>query len=235
MAKSDEIERDQMTDPLADVPPLDPDELEKGMSGPPSPLASTQAGDQAGGAPEFLLVQAGQQVEQLRNELAREREARRRLEKRSYQLEAAAEQAEQLRHELAEERRLRADLELRLASLESDLKRLQELEADRKTLQELQRETGTLKYKADRLDDLAAELNEERKRRVELEREKATLEIEVQHAAKMEQLLTEERQARANAQLRASTAEAKLAQREGEMNVQRSQTRSSFWSRLRGR
>lgn len=54
--------------------------------------------------------------------------------------------------------------------------------------------------------------------RVKLEREKATLEVQVQGLQKLDTLLSEERQARMNAQSRASSAEARLARLEGEIN-----------------
>ena len=50
---------------------------------------------------------------------------------------------------------------------------------------------------------------------------------------KIDQLLTEERQARANAQMRASTAEAKLAQVEGELAGSDSKRKRSFLGRNR--
>jgi predicted methyltransferase MtxX (methanogen marker protein 4) len=79
--------------------------------------------------------------------------------------------------------------------------------------------------------ELAEEVAEARQSRLELERDKATLEIEVVHARKLEALLVEERQSRANAQMRASTAEAKLAQMEGERSARDSKNRGRFWSK----
>ncbi len=238
--------KETIEDPLEHLETFDPESIPDGAAsvtttsgglasplGPPEPLGGP------GASPiELLLQQANRRIERLRGELTTEREQRRELEKQNYQLEATASQSEKVTAELEEERRIRLDLERKIAAMASEVKHIQVqaamYEEERAARVEMERKIGSLEFRADNMAELAEELDEHRKARVALERDKATLEIEVRHAAKLEALLTEERQARANAQMRASSAEAKLAQLEGELAARSQKGRGSIFGRSRG-
>ena len=232
-------------DPLKEVELYDPEAVEEFgtpsepiASEPVSPLGSPEATVMAGGTSiELLLHEVNQRLDQLQGELVAERESRRELEKQNFQLQAVAAQAEKALSDLDLEKERRLDLERKVATLDTELKHASSLvetvDSDRQTRLELERNIGLLEFRAEKMDQVTEELAEERQARLILERETATLAIEVQHAKKIEQLLTEERQARANAQIRASTAEAKLAQMEGELASSDPKKKRSFLGRNR--
>lgn len=235
--------KEMSADPIEGVADFDPDTIEEAeisatqvASEPVSPLGPPAPVTDPGlSSIELLLKEANRRIDQLQTELTAEREQRQELERKFFQAEALAYQAEKALAELEQEKRSRQELERKMAIMETELKHAQSkaesLESEREARLELERQINSVKFKADQLPEVADELAEERKIRVELEREKASLEIEVQHAKKLEQMLVEERQARANAQMRASTAEAKLAQLEGELNAANSKRKRSFWNR----
>ena len=242
---------DQIADlnPLGDLEPFDPNELVREKQGetnvqdkPVSPLGEPRPVrriDPDSANP--LLVDARRKIEALEQQLTAEQNARRELERKTYQLEATAARAEELAAQLQDEHKTRMSLDRELSALEVEVKNARDfkeaLESERKARLDLERRTATLQMQAERAREVAEQLAEERKARVDLERERATLKAELEHAKKMELLLTEERQARANAQLRASTAEAKLSRLEGELEAQNPQSSSggSLFGRFRGR
>jgi hypothetical protein len=223
--------RDGGADPLESLAVYRPDPEEQESSAPPAPSnrpisplgPPTSLANPGLTSFELLLQDARRQIEELQAELAAEREARRALERQTYLLEAAADRAGSDLDQLERERAMRVSLEREIAVMETELKHAQALanalEGERTARMELERRVGALEWRAEKMAETAAQLEEERQARVNAEREQATLEIEVQHARKLEQLLAEERQARASAQMRASSAEARLAQLEGELSA----------------
>jgi chromosome segregation ATPase len=187
--------------------------------GPPIHIPSTEP-DAASG----ILREAHNRISQLQTELAEEQERRRKIEKRSIELETAVSFSENLSDELKQERNNRLVLEREMAALEVEVKQvhqtLEKLEVERNQRIELEKRLATVEVRAERAQEMAAQLAEEQKVRVTLEREKATLDVQVQNMRKLDQLLSEERQARMNAQSRASSAEAQLARLEGERDQQ---------------
>jgi chromosome segregation ATPase len=235
-------DQESVADPLEDVAIFDPEESEEVAptntiaSEPISPLGPPTAVASPGlSSIEVLLLEANKRIEQLQEELELERKERRELEKQLYQVEAMANQSEKSMKELEHERQIRLGLEREIAAMETELKHAQigaeMMNQEREARLELERKVGTLEVQAEKMSQMSEELDEQRKARLELEKEKASLEMEVRHADKFESLLSEERQARANAQMRASTAEAKLAQLEGELAAKDRKGGRSFFSR----
>jgi chromosome segregation ATPase len=241
MAKNSD-DQEIPVDPLEDVALFDPEASEEVTapntiaSEPISPLGPPTAVASPGlNSIEILLLEANKRIEQLQEELDIERKERRELEKQLYRVEATADQSAKTLKELERERQIRLGMEREIAAMETELKHAQlaagMMNQEREARLELERKIGTLEVRAERASQISEELDEQRKARLELEKEKASLEIEVQHADKFESLLSEERQSRANAQMRASTAEAKLAQLEGELASRDRKGGRSFFSR----
>ena len=197
--------------------------------GPPQPVTT---------APQFsrpiTVSQPSEEVAALKAEI-------RALEKRNIELETAVTQHKTTIEELKAERDVRLKLEREMAGMEVEIRQVRHataaLEEERQSRLELERRLATLEVIAERAQEATAQLMEERQARVQLEREKATLDVQVQSLQKLDTLLSEERQARMNAQSRASSAEARLARMEGEINQHGSGSggKQSFLDRLRGR
>ena len=235
--------------PLENLATFDPHQAEKpeqannGLTTnrPPSPLASLPTPLLPDGpmptSMETLWQDAHRETEQLRLELAAEKQRRRELERKSYELEAALKMAQQSVEDLERERQVSRGLEREMAALEvqvRDVRQLQEsLEREHNLRIELDKRLAALEVKAERAEMWSEQLREERQLRTEFERKTATLEVEVQNAKKLDALLDEERKARMNAQSRAATAEAKLARYEGELLSEQQGERGFFGRRRR--
>jgi DNA repair exonuclease SbcCD ATPase subunit len=233
-------QQDSSADPLSNVETFDPKQMEgetavRAQNKPVSPLGPPQTAP----TPPQLAVsglpgQPSEAVAALKAEI-------RALEKRNIKLEATVAQHKATIEELKAEREVRLKLEREMAGMEVEIRQVRHataaLEEERKSRLELERRLATLEVIAERAQEASAQLVEERQMRIQLEREKATLEVQVQSLQKLDTLLSEERQARMNAQSRASSAEARLARLEGEINQQGggSGSRQSFLDRLRGR
>ena len=222
--------KDNPLDNLATFDPRHAEKLEAANNGlptnrPPSPLVNMQPTALPDGpmptSMEVLWQEVHRETEQLRLELAAEKEKRRELERKNYELEAGLKVAQEALDDLDQERQMSRGLERELAALEvqvRDVRQLQEsLEREHNTRIELDKKLAALEVKAERAEQWSEQLTEERKARMELERRAATLEVELQSSKKLDALLDEERKARMNAQSRAATAEAKLARFEGEL------------------
>ena len=216
------------SDPLADVELFDPhtavseennDPTTGDITSPVSPL----------GPPvtmplpiQATLQNSQDKLTKLETQLAAKEERVRKLEREVFELKAAAKQTNATIRELKKERSIRLNLEREMAKMEAEVQQAQQinasLDAEREDRLMIERKLATLEVLAERSQEMAAQLAEERNARVTLEREKATLAVQVESMQKLEQLLNEERQARMNAQSRASSAEARLARIEGELN-----------------
>ena len=232
--------QENAADPLSNVETFDPKQVAeetavRAQNKPVSPLGPPQTVP----TPPQLAVavplsQPSEDVAALKAEI-------RALEKRNIELETAVAQHQAILNELKEERAARQKLEREMAGMEVEIRQVRHataaLEEERQTRLELERRLATLTVIAERAQEMAAQLAEERQARVQLEREKATLDVQVQSMQKLDTLLSEERQARMNAQSRASSAEARLARMEGEINQQggKNSGGTSFLDRLRGR
>jgi DNA repair exonuclease SbcCD ATPase subunit len=232
-------QQDSSADPLSSVETFDPKKVEKetavrSQNQPVSPLGPPQTVP----TPPQLAVpvpssQPSEDVTVLKAEI-------RALEKRNTELETAVAQHKETIEELKAERDVRLKLEREMAGMEVEIRQVRHataaLEEERQARLQLERRLATVEVVAERAEEASAQLMEERQMRVQLEREKATLEVQVQSLQKLDTLLTEERQARMNAQSRASSAEARLARLEGEINQQGGgEGGRSFLDRLRGR
>lgn len=231
-------QQDNSADPLSNVETFDPRQVAeetavRAQNKPVSPLGPPQTVP----APPQLAVPVpfGQPNEEEAAALKKEIRA---LEKRNIELETAVTQHKAAIEELKAEREIRLKLEREIAGMEVEIRQVRHataaLEEERKSRLELERRLASLEVIAERAQEATAQLADERQRRVQLEREKATLDVQVQSLQKLDTLLAEERQARMNAQSRASSAEARLARLEGEIN-QQSGGGQSFLDRLRGR
>ena len=214
-------QQDNSSDPLSNVETFDPKQVAKetavrAQNKPVSPLGPPQA---VPTPPQLAMPVPSSQPDEDAATLKAEIRA---LEKRNTELETAVAQHKETIEELKAEIR-----QVRHATAA--------LEEERKTRLELERRLATLEVVAQRAEEASAQLVDERQMRVQLEREKATLEVQVQSLQKLDTLLSEERQARMNAQSRASSAEARLARLEGEINQQGGKGNRSFLDRLRGR
>ena len=239
----------KMDNPLENLATFDPrqaaklDQANNGLSAnrPPSPLAGLPASAMPEGpmptSMEVLWQEAHRETEQLRLELAAEKQKRRDLERRNYELEASLKVAQQSLDDLERERQMNRGLDRELAALEvqvRDVRQLQEaLEREHNMRIDLDKRLAALEVKAERAEMWSEQLTEERKLRMEFERKTATLEVEVQSSKKLEALLDEERKARMNAQSRAATAEAKLARYEGEVLSGQHGEQRGLFGRLR--
>ena len=240
MARKSKSAIEELTeDTLEGVETFDPEKQKSQTAAkniPSSPLSPLGTAPDARGTElqpvEVVLLEANNRIKQLQTDLAKERDRRRDLEAEHYKLEGLAAQTEQIRAELDQERDVRRELEHENTVIETQLKHskelLESLEGEREARLELERRIGSLEIRAKATQDLEEEVAEARIIRIELERDKATLEIEVEHAKKLETMLAEERQSRASAQMRASTAEAKLAQVEGELAARDKKGRGLF-------
>jgi hypothetical protein len=236
---------DNPLDNLATFDPRQAEKMETVNNGPPanrpaSPLGNMQPPALPDGplptSMETLWQEAHRETEQLRIELAAEKQKRRELERKNYELEAALKAAQEALGDLDQERQVSRGLDRELAALEvqvRDVRHLQEsFEREHNMRIELDKKLAALEVKAERAEQWSEQLTEERKVRVELERKAATLEVELQGAKKLDVLLDEERKARMNAQSRAATAEAKLARFEGEL-MSGQQGEKGFFGRRR--
>jgi DNA repair exonuclease SbcCD ATPase subunit len=232
-------QQDNSDDPLSNVETFDPRQVEKetavrAQNKPVSPLGPPQTVP----TPTQLTMPVpasppDEDVAALKAEI-------RALEKRNIELQTAVAQHKETIEELKAERDVRLKLEREMAGMEVEIRQVRHataaLEEERQARLQLERRLATLEVLAERAQEATAQLTEERQMRVQLEREKATLEVQVQGLQKLDTLLSEERQARMNAQSRASSAEARLARLEGEINQQGgSGSGQSFLDRLRGR
>ena len=223
-------------DPLSNVESFDPRPVEeetavRAQNTPVSPLGPPQT---VPTPPQLAMPsQPNEEAEALKAEV-------RALEKRNIELETAVAQHKATIEELKAEREVRLKLEREIAGMEVEIRQARHataaLEEERQARLALERRLASLEVVAERAQEVSAQLAEERQMRVQLEREKATLDVQVQSLQKLDTLLSEERQARMNAQSRASSAEARLARLEGEINQQGgSGSGQSFLDRLRGR
>lgn len=232
-------QQDSAADPLSKIETFDPKQVAaetavRGQNKPVSPLGPPQPVP----APTQFPMQA--QLSDASQEIHARKTEIRALEKRNIELETAVAQHKATIEELKAERNVRLKLEREMAAMEVEIRQARHataaLEEDRQSRLELERRLATLEVIAERAQEVSAQLVEERQARVQLEREKATLDVQVQGLQKLDTLLSEERQARMNAQSRASSAEARLARLEGEINQQGgSRGSQSFLDRLRGR
>ena len=232
--------QENTADPLSNVETFDPKQVAaetavRTQHKPISPLGPPQTVPAPTQFPlQPQLGDASQEIEALKAEI-------RTLEKRNIELETAVAQHKATIEELKAEREVRLKLEREMAGMEVEIRQVRHataaLEEERQSRLELERRLATLEVIAERSQEVTAQLAEERQVRVQLEREKATLDVQVQSLQKLDALLSEERQARMNAQSRASSAEARLARLEGEINQQGGSSSSgqSFMDRLRGR
>ena len=231
---------DTTADPLSSIETFDPKQVAeetavRAQNKPVSPLGPPQPIP----TPPQLAVTPPQQPSENVDTLKAEIRA---LEKRNIELEAAVAQHKATIEELKVERDVRLKLEREMAGMEVEIRQVRHataaLEEERQARLVLERRLATLEVVAERTQEVTAQLAEERQMRVQLEREKATLDVQVQSLQKLDTLLSEERQARMNAQSRASSAEARLARLEGEINQHGGSSSSSgqsFLDRLRGR
>lgn len=239
MAKKRTSKVDTADDPLSSVETFDPKKVAeetavRAQNQPISPLGPPQTIP----APPQLAMpvpynQPNEDIAALKAEI-------RALEKRNIELETAVTQHKATIDELKLERDVRLKLEREMAGMEVEIRQARHasaaLEEERQARLGLERRLASLEVIAERAQEATAQLSEERAARVKLEREKATLEVQVQGLQKLDTLLSEERQARMNAQSRASSAEARLARLEGEINQQGGgESGRSFMDRLRGR
>lgn len=241
MAKKKTIKADisdNSADPLSNVETFDPKKVAeetavRAQSKPVSPLGPPQA---VPTPPQLAmpmpLAQSSEDTTALKAEI-------RALEKRNIELETAVTQLKATIDELKVERDVRLKLEREMAGMEVEIRQVRHttaaLEEERQARIALERKLASLEVIAERAQEATAQLTEERAQRVRLEREKATLEVQVQSLQKLDTLLSEERQARMNAQSRASSAEARLARLEGEIQQGGNESGRSFLDRLRGR
>ncbi|MCB8979471.1 MAG: hypothetical protein H6657_18835 [Ardenticatenaceae bacterium] len=238
MAKRKTSKVETAEDPLSNVETFDPKKVAeetavRAQNQPVSPLGPPQA---IPAPPQLAMpisfAQPSEDVAALKAEI-------RALEKRNIELETAVTQHKATIDELKTERDLRLKLEREIAGMEVEIRQARHataaLEEERQARLGLERRLASLEVIAERAQEATAQLTEERAARVKLEREKATLEVQVQSLQKLDTLLSEERQARMNAQSRASSAEARLARLEGEINQQGGESGRSFMDRLRGR
>ncbi|MBK8905978.1 MAG: hypothetical protein IPM53_32665 [Anaerolineaceae bacterium] len=229
---------DNSTDPLSSVETFDPKQVTeetavRAQNQPISPLGPPQS---VPTPPQLAmpvpLSQPSEDIAALKAEI-------RALEKRNIELETAVTQHKATIEELKLEREVRLKLEREMAGMEVEIRQVRHataaLEEERQARLALERRLASLEVIAERAQEATAQLTEERAARVKLEREKATLEVQVQGLQKLDTLLSEERQARMNAQSRASSAEARLARLEGEIQQGGSESGRSFMDRLRGR
>lgn len=229
---------DNVTDPLGSVETFDPKKVAeetavRTQSRPASPLGPPQA---VTPSTQFTMplpvAQPSEDITALKTEI-------RALEKRNIELETAVTQQKATIEELKAERDIRLKLEREMAGMEVEIRQVRHttaaLEEERQARIALERKLASLEVIAERAQEATAQLADERAARVKLEREKATLEVQVQSLQKLDTLLSEERQARMNAQSRASSAEARLARMEGEIQQGSGEGGRSFMDRLRGR
>jgi len=232
-------QQDSSADPLSNVETFNPKQVEKETAAhapnkPISPLGPPQT---IPTPPQLAMPVPSSQPDEDVTALKAEIRA---LEKRNIELQTAVAQHKETIEELKAEREVRLKLEREMAGMEVEIRQVRHattaLEEERQARLVLERRLATLEVIAERAQEATAQLAEERQARVKLEREKATLEMQVQGLQKLDTLLSEERQARMNAQSRASSAEARLARLEGEINQQGgSGSGQSFLDRLRGR
>ena len=239
MAKKRISKADTAEDPLSSVETFDPKQVAaetavRAQNQPVSPLGPPQS---IPTPPQLImpvpLAQPSEDSAALKAEI-------RALEKRNIELETAVTQHKATIDELKSERDVRLKLEREMAGMEVEIRQARHaiaaLEEERQARLGLERRLASMEVIAERAQEATAQLSEERAMRVKLEREKATLEVQVQGLQKLDTLLSEERQARMNAQSRASSAEARLARLEGEINQQGGgEGGRSFMDRLRGR
>ena len=230
--------KDSSADPLSNVETFDPRQVAqetavRAQNQPVSPLGPPQA---IPTPPQLAMPVPLSQPDEDNSALKAEIRA---LEKRNIELETAVAQHKATIDELKTERDIRLKLEREMAAMEVEIRQVRHttaaLEEERQARLALERRLATLEVVAERSEEMAKQLAEERQMRVQLEREKATLDVQVQSMQKLDTLLSEERQARMNAQSRASSAEARLARLEGEINQQGGESGRSFMDRLRGR
>ncbi|WP_420627758.1 hypothetical protein [Candidatus Leptofilum sp.] len=232
-------QQENVTDPLSSVETFDPKKVAeetavRAQSRPVSPLGPPQA---VPTPPQLTMpVPVGQPSEDVTALKAEIRE----LEKRNIELETAVTQHKATIEELKAEREVRLKLEREMAGMEVEIRQVRHataaLEEERQARVALERKLASLEVIAERAQEATTQLADERAMRVKLEREKATLEVQVQSLQKLDTLLAEERQARMNAQSRASSAEARLARMEGEIQQGGGgESGRSFMDRLRGR
>lgn len=231
--------QDNSADPLSSVETFDPKQVAeetavRAQSKPVSPLGPPQP------VPTPPQLNVPSPLGQPNEDVAALKAEIRALEKRNIELEAAVAQHKATIEELKAEREVRLKLEREMAGMEVEIRQVRHataaLEEEREARLALERKLASLEVLAERAQEATAQLAEERQLRVQLEREKATLDVQVQSLQKLDTLLAEERQARMNAQSRASSAEARLARLEGEINQQGGiEGGRSLMDRLRGR
>ncbi|WP_420642257.1 hypothetical protein [Candidatus Leptofilum sp.] len=232
--------QDNVADPLSSVETFDPKKVEAetaahAQNKPVSPLGPPQVVS----TPSQFTMPVPVPVNQPSEDVAALKAEIRALEKRNIELETAVTQHKATIEELKAEREVRLKLEREIAGMEVEIRQVRHataaLEEERQARVALERKLASLEVIAERTQEATAQLAEERQMRVQLEREKATLDVQVQSLQKLDTLLAEERQARMNAQSRASSAEARLARLEGEIQQGGGESGRSFMDRLRGR